>query len=110
MDTVQTGPKNENEYCHFSEDHNGCLQNTTLKLTDDINKALMIDYDYGRLIICGSFHGTCSIKYKNFISSTFIDDFITPDSGSPIVASGEGKQTSDMNAYCAPEGMLIYQH
>lgn len=99
MDTVQTGPRNESKYCNFSKDYNGCWHNATLKLTDDINKALMIDYETGRLIICGSFHGTCSIKHKRNISATYSDGLIVSNSDYSIVTSGEGKQTTDKNAY-----------
>lgn len=93
MATVQTGPKDESPFCGYSKDYNGCLHNATLKLTDNINKALMIDYKTGRLISCSTFHGTCSSEHTTNLLSTGKDHLIFGTAQS-IVSSSEGKKRS----------------
>lgn len=63
---AKTGPRNDSKDCSFSE----CTQNLTRKLTDNINKVLLIDYSTSRLITCGSlFQGICSVRSLQNISS-----------------------------------------
>lgn len=64
--TAKTGPRNDSKDCSFNE----CTQNLTRKLTDNINKVLLIDYSTSRLITCGSlFQGICSVRSLQNISS-----------------------------------------
>lgn len=64
--TAKTGPRNDSKDCSISE----CTQNLTRKLTDNINKVLLIDYSTSRLITCGSlFQGICSVRSLQNISS-----------------------------------------
>lgn len=63
--TAITGPKNDSKDCSFNE----CTQNLTRKLTDNINKVLLIDYSTSRLITCGSlFQGICSVRSLQNVS------------------------------------------
>lgn len=64
--TATTGPRNDSKECSINE----CTQNLTRKLTDNINKVLLIDYSTSRLITCGSlFQGICSVRSLQNISS-----------------------------------------
>lgn len=81
----KTGPMNETVYCSFYADYDGCRHNATLKLIDNINKAILIDYYSHRLIVCGSFHGICSITNGKIPSFPVLDKF-------SIVASSESKK------------------
>ena len=48
---VQTGPKLDSPSCHAS----GCgSDNSTAKLTDNVNKLLLVDQENDKLIACGS--------------------------------------------------------
>lgn len=54
--TAITGPKNVSSDCSFPK----CAPNR--KLTDNVNKVLLIDYSTSRLIACGSINqGYCSV-------------------------------------------------
>lgn len=80
--TAKTGPRNDSKDCSFSE----CTQNLTRKLTDNINKVLLIDYSTSRLITCGSlFQGICSVRSLQNISSP------EQDVVEAIVANSESK-------------------
>ncbi|XP_030756374.1 plexin-A4 [Sitophilus oryzae] len=61
----ETGPKEDSEDCSVLE----CNNAQNKKLTDNINKALVIDYTTTRLIACGSlFQGICSVRNLQNIS------------------------------------------
>lgn len=63
--TAVTGPKNESKECSFNE----CTQNLARKLSDNVNKVLLIDYSTSRLITCGStLQGSCSVRSLQNIS------------------------------------------
>lgn len=80
--TAKTGPRNDSKDCSFNE----CTQNLTRKLTDNINKVLLIDYSTSRLITCGSlFQGICSVRSLQNISSP------EQDVVEAIVANSESK-------------------
>ena len=53
-----------------------------LNMTDDVNKALLIDYNNSRLISCGTlFQGTCTVRSLGNIS--LVEDIVE----GPIVAN-----------------------
>ncbi|KAF7271778.1 hypothetical protein GWI33_015381 [Rhynchophorus ferrugineus] len=61
----ETGPKEDSEDCSVLE----CNNAQNKKLTDNVNKALVIDYTTTRLIACGSlFQGICSVRNLQNIS------------------------------------------
>ena len=47
---VSTGPRLDSPSCHAS----GCSDNSTAKMTDNVNKLLLVDKENGKLIACGS--------------------------------------------------------
>ncbi|XP_063219970.1 plexin-A1 [Bacillus rossius redtenbacheri] len=60
-----TGPKEDSPECSVLD----CPSSVIKKLTDNVNKALVIDYTTTRLISCGSlFQGICSVRNLNNIS------------------------------------------
>ncbi|KAK6634574.1 hypothetical protein RUM43_011975 [Polyplax serrata] len=60
-----TGPHEYSSQCSVLD----CLPSIAKKLTDNVNKALVIDYTTSRLIVCGSlFQGTCSVRNLHNIS------------------------------------------
>ncbi|KAG8225679.1 hypothetical protein J437_LFUL001711 [Ladona fulva] len=60
-----TGPKEDSPECSVLD----CPPNVVKKLTDNVNKALVIDYTTTRLISCGSlFQGTCNVRNLHNIS------------------------------------------
>ncbi len=63
--TVETGPREDNLQCPAS----GCSDDVATQLTDNVNKALVVDPYHNQLIVCGTLHqGMCSfnkIKNKN---------------------------------------------
>lgn len=60
-----TGPKPDSDECSVLE----CTSSIDVKLTDNVNKALVIDYTTTRLIVCGSlFQGICSVRNLHNIS------------------------------------------
>lgn len=89
--TAKTGPRNDSKDCSFNE----CTQNLTRKLTDNINKVLLIDYSTSRLITCGSlFQGICSVRSLQNISSP------EQDIVEAIVANSESKCCCLKTLYC----------
>ena len=55
-----TGPKEDSPFCSVLPD---CPSNLEKKLTNNINKALVIDYAESRIIECGSlFQGVCTVR------------------------------------------------
>uniref|UniRef100_A0A6P7GE62 Plexin-A4-like n=1 Tax=Diabrotica virgifera virgifera TaxID=50390 RepID=A0A6P7GE62_DIAVI len=63
--TEVTGPKLDSDDCSVLE----CNNAINKKLTDNVNKALVIDYTTSRLISCGSlFQGICSVRPLQNIS------------------------------------------
>ncbi|XP_046596582.1 plexin-A4 isoform X1 [Neodiprion lecontei] len=60
-----TGPKNDSNDCSMID----CPAGVVKKLTDNVNKALVIDYTTTRLISCGSlFQGMCTVRNLHNIS------------------------------------------
>lgn len=60
-----TGPDYDSDECSVLE----CTTSVNKKLTDNVNKALVIDYTTTRLISCGSlFQGICSVRNLHNIS------------------------------------------
>ena len=51
-----TGPKEDSPYCSVLPD---CPANVEKKLTNNVNKALVIDYAESRIIECGSLFQVC---------------------------------------------------
>ena len=65
--TASTGPREDSPACSVLPD---CPTTTEKKLTNDVNKALLIDYAESRLIECGSlFQGICSVRSLRNISN-----------------------------------------
>lgn len=61
----RTGPEMDSDDCSVLE----CTTSLSKKLTDNVNKALVIDYTTTRLISCGSlFQGICSVRNLHNIS------------------------------------------
>uniref|UniRef100_A0A1B6HCH7 Sema domain-containing protein n=1 Tax=Homalodisca liturata TaxID=320908 RepID=A0A1B6HCH7_9HEMI len=60
-----TGPHDDSPECSVID----CPSNVVKKKTDNVNKALVIDYTMSRLISCGSlFQGMCSVRNLHNIS------------------------------------------
>ncbi|KAG6453852.1 hypothetical protein O3G_MSEX008353 [Manduca sexta] len=86
---IVTGPVNDSALCAFD-----CPSNYIKKPTDNVNKALVIDYASSRLITCGSvLQGLCSVRNLNNIS----DD--VREVGKPVVANDA---TASTVAFIAP--------
>ena len=68
---VKTGPQLDSIKCHAT----GCSSaNVTKKLTDNVNKALVVDEENEKLIVCGSIRqGSCSKYELRNISSGEVD-------------------------------------
>lgn len=82
MTTAITGPKNDSKDCSYNE----CTSNLTKKLTDNVNKVLLIDYSTSRLVFCGSvFQGICNVRNLQNISH------IEQDTYEAVVANSESK-------------------
>lgn len=80
--TAITGPKNDSKDCSYNE----CTSNLTRKLTDNVNKVLLIDYSTSRLIVCGSvFQGICSVRSLQNVSHIEQEVF------EAVVANSESK-------------------
>lgn len=63
--TATTGPELDADECSVLE----CTTSVNKKLTDNVNKALVIDYTNSRLISCGSlFQGMCTVRNLHNIS------------------------------------------
>lgn len=62
---VVTGPKQDSDLCSVLE----CTSSVATQQTDNVNKALVIDYTTTRLIVCGSlFQGICTVRNLHNIS------------------------------------------
>lgn len=62
---VVTGPKQDSDLCSVLE----CTSSVATRQTDNVNKALVIDYTTTRLIVCGSlFQGICTVRNLHNIS------------------------------------------
>lgn len=62
---VVTGPKNDSPDCSLID----CPRNVVRRPTDNVNKALVIDYTTTKLISCGSlFQGMCTVRSLNNIT------------------------------------------
>lgn len=62
---VETGPRNDSPECSVLD----CPSHVHRKPTDNINKALVIDYSTSRLIACGSlYQGMCSVRSLHNVS------------------------------------------
>lgn len=60
-----TGPMEDSSECSIVN----CPPSIVRKITDNVNKALVVDYTTSRLIVCGSlFQGTCSVRNLHNIS------------------------------------------
>lgn len=87
--TVTTGPKHDSPECSVID----CPASAVRKLTDNVNKALVIDYTTTRLISCGSvFQGVCSVRNLHNISDV-------KDVREPVVANNA---TASTVAFIAP--------
>ena len=61
LESVKTGPELDSARCHAS---GSCPNDVTKKLTDNVNKALVVDEENQKLVVCGSIRqGSCS-KYQ----------------------------------------------
>lgn len=62
----KTGPEYDSDQCSALTE---CTTADNTKLTENVNKALVIDYTTTRLIVCGSlFQGICSVRNLHNIS------------------------------------------
>lgn len=85
-----TGPKNDSSECALDD----CPADAVKTLTDDVNKALVIDYSSTRLISCGSlFQGTCTVRNLHNISD------VTQEVREAVVANDAASSTV---AFIAP--------
>ena len=67
LESVRTGPEMDSARCHAS---GSCPLDVTKKLTNNVNKALVIDNENSQLIVCGSIRqGSCSKYQLHNISS-----------------------------------------
>lgn len=88
----KTGPYEDSPECSGYRD---CPPKVRASLTNNVNKALVVDYSRAKLIACGSlYQGTCSIIGLDNVS-TSESEFI----GEPIVANNE---TASTVAFIAP--------
>lgn len=70
---VKTGPHHDSSKCHATG-CNGATENVTTVLTDNVNKALVVDSENEKLIVCGSLRqGSCTKYGLNNISSPEVD-------------------------------------
>lgn len=61
LQSVKTGPEMDSERCHAS---GSCPDDVSKKLTNNVNKALVVDEENQKLVVCGSIRqGSCS-KYQ----------------------------------------------
>ena len=67
LESVRTGPQMDSARCHANGD---CPDDVSKELTDNVNKALVVDEENKKLIVCGSIRqGACSMYSLNNISS-----------------------------------------
>lgn len=70
---VKTGPQLDSVKCHATG-CGGSVANISKQLTDNVNKALVVDNENGKLIVCGSVRqGSCSKYELRNISSGEVD-------------------------------------
>ena len=70
---VTTGPQLDSIKCHATG-CSGSSANVSKELTDNVNKALVVDYENQKLIVCGSIRqGSCSKYELKNISSGEVD-------------------------------------
>ncbi|XP_033218924.1 plexin-A4 [Belonocnema kinseyi] len=87
---VVTGPKKDNPDCSMMD----CPKDVEKKLTDNVNKALVIDYTTSKLISCGSlFQGMCTVRNLHNISD------VVQEVREPVVANNG---TASTVAFIAP--------
>jgi len=87
----KTGPYEDSEECSGYQD---CPDKAQVRLTNNVNKALVVDYSRAKLISCGSlYQGVCWIINSDNVSNT--EEFIKE----PIVANNESASTV---AFIAP--------
>ena len=61
LESVKTGPEMDSARCHAS---GSCPADVSKKLTNNVNKALVVDEENHKLVVCGSIRqGSCS-KYQ----------------------------------------------
>ena len=88
---ASTGPKEDSPSCSVLPD---CPVATEKKLTNNVNKALLIDYSESRLIECGSlFQGICTVRNLRNISN------VEENVREPVVANNA---TASTVAFIAP--------
>ena len=67
LESVRTGPEMDSARCHAS---GSCPADVSKQLTNNVNKALVVDEENNKLIVCGSLRqGSCSKYQLNNISS-----------------------------------------
>jgi plexin A len=90
--TLHTGPHQDSSQCHAS----GCNSpDIETQLMDNVNKVLLLDYDHGNLIVCGSIkQGACEKYVVSNLSRT--PEFIAKS----IAANDEALSTY---AFIGPE-------
>lgn len=70
---VKTGPHHDSSKCHATG-CSGATENVTTVLTDNVNKALVVDSENQKLIVCGSLRqGSCTKYGLKNISSSEVD-------------------------------------
>ena len=86
-----TGPASDSPLCSVLPD---CPPSVEKKLTNNVNKALVIDYSDSRLISCGSlFQGVCTVRSLRNISH------VEQQIKEPVVANNA---TASTVAFIAP--------
>jgi plexin A len=89
----KTGPAEDSVDCSGYRD---CPDKAQVRLTNNVNKALVVDYSRARLISCGSlYQGVCWILGLDNVSNSDSAEFI----GEPIVANND---TASTVAFIAP--------
>ena len=84
LESVKTGPELDSARCHAS---GSCPQDVTKSLTNNINKALVIDDENNKLIVCGSIRqGSCS-KYQLQNISSQVEFLPEPVAANDAVSS-----------------------
>ncbi|CAG7720399.1 unnamed protein product [Allacma fusca] len=92
-DNSTTGPSEDSTECSGYRD---CPDKAKVVLTNNVNKALVVDYSRAKLISCGSlYQGMCWILGLDNVSSTSDTDAVNE----PIVANNESASTV---AFIAP--------
>ena len=84
---VITGPKDDSVYCRA--DYQPCLDSNNAILTNNVNKALVIDNNNSALIACGTlFRGQCTVRsLENIQEYKFGDQEIPVVSNNPTAST-----------------------